>query len=1195
MNLSHITGEIEVFVRDIETDELAYTIKQKNIITDYATLRHFWIHSLGLAQTGIGIANGQKVPVPGWAPSATYPFPWYAIGYVPSGKTYLTWGEPAAPYTWFGQMYSRFDPPTATRTINTIFLEWGVSQGSSSGAQSSTGLIGYVSLTTPCTQTTTQYLDVYYKVYFPTTNDTPLSANAYRELIRNMAFSQGNIGVGRGPATVYAISPLPTAQQPNLVDAAGNPVDTNINLFTFPASQYPWSSNSAFANYGSALSYLNSAPGPVVDYDYGIVTQSYSFGTTSNIGQLMGYNNTGLYVVNGSGGTLLTTSSLPIRKNSTIQNVFRHASTSNMPFLDVSNLATSLGNVVPSGSWTTQTLPEMYSVNIVTGGPVGTATYTYSKRKVFHFSGNVYEYTGTPIPNFMTDNVSFLMPDPLVPQLNPLTKITDYNHRLSCSKAINTHSFVMVFTDHVIAHDVLTNISTVYSAATHPTFAPTDITQIETDSLGNIWVACRNTGLYKINGSTITTYGTAQGLPSNTCFGVHLGKPNGSTVKIWAVFNGSIASATSADGFTAWTQYNSTTTPAFTFVGVSDSNWNTVEYIRVDPQTDNMLLVRSPTAVTPTNVGVWWSTTTSAVALTIPTNATLVMGDFRVHRQLLNVSENSSFWVVIVADSSGKASHQQLTFGSSVTTVLFALNPYEPGLISVKFEYNYVTGIDNLLVIEPVASRNGYNTDGVHVPRGFVAIPPGGPAPAVITTLSQSNVTPSVGYEGDGFMETRWWVNSSTASPSTSANDIYTFFRMDRGVWISVWVGATGSSGTYNGINYTVAQNQATIWAAFGLDNTASGGPYAFSAVENYGWNGTAWVLGGTGAATTSATPALLENGISVEFTDGSPSTQSFVAGDYFNFVVCDGIMKDNVSTVAFNTVNYLKPVKYNQTALPATVPGSTTAITAATVQTAYSQVSSGVTINGSNQVVLTGNQGDFAVMDLAFTGNFDFTIDFTSLPAPAGAKFGLGNGTRILYGFAVDLADVQYLWSRNSGNGFEGNGAHNNDYNGAALPTQYTPLQTVRFTRTGSTSKTITMYVNGTAVMTDTTAQYVNANVYQLIFRSWLPVGSPITMGAVTVNSADANPPIAKLGTLASTTGAYDPYFFGADYAQPQTYSTITIGGTPVAATHSMFSAVPGIGEISVDPGGWLLFNTADVGKTLGGSYLYIYDPGVV
>jgi hypothetical protein len=92
---------------------------------------------------------------------------------------------------------------------------------------------------------------------------------------------------------------------------------------------------------------------------------------------------------------------------------------------------------------------------------------------------------------------------------------------------------------------------------------------------------------------------------------------------------------------------------------------------------------------------------------------------------------------------------------------------------------------------------------------------------------------------------------------------------------------------------------------------------------ENYGWNGSAWVLGGTGARATHTTEETLGNGIRVRFENGAAAPH-FTASNYFTEGVNYGLLKDNITSVYYSSQWYSKPAQFDSTAtgvIPAIEP----------------------------------------------------------------------------------------------------------------------------------------------------------------------------------------------------------------------------------------------------------------------------------
>ncbi len=80
---------------------------------------------------------------------------------------------------------------------------------------------------------------------------------------------------------------------------------------------------------------------------------------------------------------------------------------------------------------------------------------------------------------------------------------------------------------------------------------------------------------------------------------------------------------------------------------------------------------------------------------------------------------------------------------------------------------------------------------------------------------------------------------------------------------------------------------------------------------DNYGWNGTTWELNHAGARTTHSTNEILGNGITARFENGA-NAPHFIATDYYTQGVCNGVLKDNATTLYYESAWYSKPAQFN-------------------------------------------------------------------------------------------------------------------------------------------------------------------------------------------------------------------------------------------------------------------------------------------
>ena len=122
-----------------------------------------------------------------------------------------------------------------------------------------------------------------------------------------------------------------------------------------------------------------------------------------------------------------------------------------------------------------------------------------------------------------------------------------------------------------------------FNSTNFPSFTPTDITDVAVDSNGNIFIACRATGLYKISNPTgspsITVIDDSTtgltGAAGPQVYGVAAGRND----RMWIIMSGGLFY--SDNGGTSWS------TATFSFTGISDANWDKVRSIEADIQDAN--------------------------------------------------------------------------------------------------------------------------------------------------------------------------------------------------------------------------------------------------------------------------------------------------------------------------------------------------------------------------------------------------------------------------------------------------------------------------------------------------------------------------------------------------------------------------------------------------------------------------------
>jgi hypothetical protein len=460
------------------------------------------------------------------------------------------------------------------------------------------------------------------------------------------------------------------------------------------------------------------------------------------------------------------------------------------------------------------------------------------------------------------------------------------------------------------------------------TGAFTDIHQLAV--LGDeVWIACRATGLYKVNPrislvaqkQTVTGYRTAN---FDNCNGVHVGYAG----KIWALGNDALASYNGS----VWTVYDSTTTPAFT-----TTNYSNVSYFKVDEDsaTDQMLFVYKRSFVN-TKLGFWWSNATS-VAETGAYAGERTFNSTKTNKCNLAVA-NGYYWFNNI---------YRLPFGSTTTplTISGVLSPESfISTSAVKLNgdkklFNALsTGAQNLTQI-------CYNPDGTihHQNSGYGII--------------QNNYYYLDFSTGSGFL---------SSSDYPSSGDCYTNIVLESGVLFQI------SNCAFPATSGNIVTARAIV---LGQDGTPHGGAIRDIAYKHYGWDGTNWVRDHTGSKPTHSDTQPLLEGVNISFTDGATGT-SFVLNNVYKFAVCKGILKDNATRLKMTIPLFYTKTATGQVTLTSDIVPAVTALQTGTVGLNPVFKTRDTYLNASNRIVFTGNGNeDYAVGNKQVTGDFEISI----------------------------------------------------------------------------------------------------------------------------------------------------------------------------------------------------------------------------
>jgi len=1138
-----LKGEIEIVIRDSETLEVIDRIIQPNVIT-YQTFDQILTNSGDAYMRGTIVAASIPMsPSPSqvYVPINSGPNT-SVVGAAIPGNGNPDYFPRNGLIPAFTQWSTRLPLPASTRTISTVLLTNVGSQnwlndpwyyGSGPYTQR---IYAYSRLATPCTQTTTQFFDIYYRVYFPLTNQHDMPEWQYDAMIKRMSGASGALWQNNNSDyRVYAYTysnPIPLVT-PNSGD------ENNC-----------WPSRFGWGSLGGNT---------IATSTYWRKKYSQSFALTDYQGVMMttlGYLAGNYYGVNGI---------TPVDIGTKIQNLLGHRSTSQLPFLDVSNFQQGTGSISLGGTWDNRGTPSspglhatgkystMYFINIASSGVVGAATYNLAKRPFF---GTNNPLTGGTDWRNQQHGLLYLNQSMATggvaadPELGN-TLLGDMSkcgiRQLTSWCKYDDTSIVAVKQDEIIIYNIATGKYMSFRDAF------TDIRQVCVIGT-KVYLACHNTGLYMIdpvNSLLVTAIPTPDvGIDLSVTYGVARGYN-----VLWVAGRNCLASF---DGVSTWTKYDSTTAIPFNSPGISDGNWGNIDYIVADDESVNnqiFIVRRYDASVNASSLGVWWSTIGSASNFgNEGAMQNYYSGNPRFNRG--HIGGKGGIWVCHTRSHFSKMSFGVSTFGASVGgtgTNFTSFVSYG----SVMFIKNQA-GLTRFLNIYSGAV-NSWNGSYYNHSSPIIKV-----------------------YDINFTLEA-----SSTSSlvcqdyPSRETTDILSQNLM-AGNNADMSIAFTVGPGMAFTASFRPGWFCSTI-ATYAFDSTTAGGSIAYLGQTSYGWTGSAWSTAITTPKTIHATAEALDSGITASFADGGGT--SFVAGDWYNFVTCEGLLKDTATTGSFEYSFYYKRAYRDQTDLSAaTIPITATLAQSGVVGLDLAKSScSDITYVGNQFIFNGGNPQQWATGDKQVTGNF--SISYTPFNS-ANARyiaFGLGHAStgQISYGFIISNDSIYVVDTPNESLGIFAFPATHGSFG------NFSTASALDIRRVGGV---LQFWVNGVLRWS------VTPPLSQL---RWDLIMSPYndwnlnywtanrTCPACTIVSNGSDNTI-RIGKAIDHSGSYNPLYYAID-SDTRNTNTVLIGGVPAIA-YRYNGAFPGANEVTIDPYmGTMHFNPADEGKTVSAVYTYM------
>lgn len=902
---------------------------------------------------------------------------------------------------------------------------------------------------------------------------------------------------------------------------------------------------------------------------------------------------------------------------SAVQNVFPRTSASTLPYQDVDALASGVGtiSITDEDGWTGSDIgmAEKYRINVTEGGATGTAKYNIWKRSWAGTAGN----TAMPRYNphmYMNMSGNKETGYGLSGKILPFEDGVDRGYHgqspftSSSSSSYNDHSRIG---GNVGLETPVYNASCSYTDSEFITYDPHGLTIMPLDGPGynfetnfsdicqvfvtadqDILVADVSTGLWKIERttgqteaqSTITRLTVSGAMDDTECRGVQV-KVDGT---IWAIFADEMCS--SADGGSTWTIYNASTATQFKLAGTLDSdNPNANSRYRVGGfqmdrvHADDRFLIPNQRH-TDSSGAKWWSRAGSASGTSDESTVSGINGPY-----------NGVNW------NMGASQAIYCTLGG-----VWLVGSSHYGIQTKALNWKN-TGGDGYHTLSHNSGTTPNSGMRVHFVRD---------ADGEEWILGQMNIGSVVHSHICGLI----LVKSSTLTEARNGGGNNAFLvdqlNFKEGIEYVVLTDKTPKAISSNSVS---DQWQTALYCLVSPTVLISRRNYSYSVLnlagfgedsnhpvlwKKYGWNGSAWQLGNSGTKATHTSSDSILDGLKVSF--GGDAAGSFVATEFYDAYVYDGILKDNATTVSFDLMKEWLPKTAVTQFGSGTVPASTTGVVTESVSAGRIGLTGNDSGSKIQRVLCTKSKWEFGSLEngsnvygqseQTFEGDFSMSWNFSTI-----TRSGSGTSYYGMFRPMNSSTDVSNWWTSTPSVCFKMYRHGRQGANGA--PNQLE----IRCTINNSDAQTIQLEdfsesdVFKIDRVGDVITWYRNDVVLHTATNSTIGA-APLKFGVYGDSWYGGNTTLDNCQCTYEKSGSYLPIGNGVDSgaaaadfrkvvqhtAIRDKYNEIFIDGVPATINYGF--QIPDAGECTLlAQSGQLVFNPADAGKPVTGKLGYV------
>ncbi len=599
---------------------------------------------------------------------------------------------------------------------------------------------------------------------------------------------------------------------------------------------------------------------------------------------------------------------------SPLQSVFGHRDTSDTPFYNAANAQTGLGTVAVNADAYTYPNPfaKWFKVEIEDAGLVGVGTYKFRFRNHFGVVGNTFENTercrlaATFFESaYMNDGFAICRDDKDTWSTNVDAGASTFPYKYKSNL-----DYIWIWKDEICVWNLETcegipfDNTTIIGTDLIPRFLVEDISQVTHDTSDNIYVACKNTGLYILNAALDNLDvidNTVTGLAGTLgCQGVAIGNAG----RIWAFFDHATTPDLyySDDSGVSWTPCGLVHAPITSGLLV-----NSVHADRNDAGGKVGIGYYNNTTTDDRQLDIVWWDHAITTAIQGPTavgffrnnEAIAAYGQFAYqdgHNYYLafawGCSPDDGLWASVNRRTTYNDIVQPcfMTFGSATVVGDSRAQDLDGSYCMYLNWVKDASGTDAIIY----ASHNGENAGQASQGHCICLMESDG---TTIEYVWGNNLGNEHYMDGDG-----------------------PFIHIEDGVWLCIR--------DFNSPSVSNKDNVTNFWLLMAqlptdmseLDSNPGLNKIMF---PSYGWNGTAWERDHPGVKTIHAAAEELLYGITMAFDDDS-GTNIFVDTDFYSFGIGDGIWLDGSTSFEFEYHMYTKPSYISREIEAPTLPAST-------------------------------------------------------------------------------------------------------------------------------------------------------------------------------------------------------------------------------------------------------------------------------